>query len=241
MFLKNKKYLFDGGSGQTLMEMGLTTTGDLWSAQALLNENNHSMVLDMHNNFINAGSQLIVTSNFSVRRRLLKKYNLLDKFEFGIKSAGALALKAKNESNKKVIVAGSLPNQGNTYSPIHFETEETMFNYFHEIAKILKNYVDIFYLDVLCSIKEIKIALEASKEFNKQVLVGVHLRYDGKLPSGENLEELFEIIQNFNCCGIVSACVSPEIVNLSIPIFNKQKLPFGYKMNLFKQLPTSNK
>ena len=40
MFLKNKKYLFDGGSGQTLMEMGLETTGDLWSAQALLNENN---------------------------------------------------------------------------------------------------------------------------------------------------------------------------------------------------------
>ena len=84
MFLKNKKYLFDGGSGQTLMEMGLETTGDLWSAQALLNENNHQMVLEMHKNFINAGSQLIVTSNFSVRRRLLKKYNLLDKFEFGI-------------------------------------------------------------------------------------------------------------------------------------------------------------
>ena len=40
MFLKNKKYLFDGGSGQTLMEMGLKTTGDLWSAQGLLNENN---------------------------------------------------------------------------------------------------------------------------------------------------------------------------------------------------------
>ena len=35
MFLKNKKYLFDGGTGQTLMEMGLETTGDLWSAQAL--------------------------------------------------------------------------------------------------------------------------------------------------------------------------------------------------------------
>ena len=107
MFLKNKKYLFDGGSGQTLMEMGLETTGDLWSAQALLNENNHPLVVDMHKNFINAGSQLIVTSNFSVRRRLLKNYNLLDKFEFGIRSAGALALKAKYESDKKVIVAGS--------------------------------------------------------------------------------------------------------------------------------------
>ena len=74
-----------------------------------------------------------------------------------------MTLKAKNESDKKVIVAGSLPNQGVTYSPIHFETDETMFNYFREIAKILKDYVDIFYLDVLCSIKEIKIALEACR------------------------------------------------------------------------------
>ena len=241
MFLKNKKYLFDGGSGQTLMEMGLETTGDLWSAKALIDKNLHHMVLKMHKEFINSGSELIVTANFSVRRRLLKRYNLLDSLEAGIRSAGQIALKAKLESNKKVIVAGSLPNQGNTYSPIQFETEETMFQYFHEVAKILNDYVDIFYLDVLSSIKEIKIALEASKEFNKQILVGAHLRFDGKLPSGESLNDLFKITNKYNCCGIISACVSPEIVELSIPILSKQKLPFGYKMNLFKNLPTSNK
>ena len=241
MFLKNKKYLFDGGSGQTLMEMGLETTGDLWSAKALIDKNLHHMVLKMHKEFINSGSELIVTANFSVRRRLLKRYNLLDSLEAGIRSAGQIALKAKLESNKKVIVAGSLPNQGNTYSPIQFETEETMFQYFHEVAKILNDYVDIFYLDVLSSIKEIKIALEASKEFNKQILVGAHLRFDGKLPSGESLNDLFKITNQYNCCGIISACVSPEIVELSIPILSKQKLPFGYKMNLFKNLPTSNK
>ena len=241
MFLKNKKYLFDGGSGQTLMEMGLETTGDLWSAKALIDKNLHHMVLKMHKDFINSGSELIVTANFSVRRRLLKRYNLLDSLEAGIRSAGQIALKSKLESNKKVIVAGSLPNQGNTYSPIQFETEETMFQYFHEVAKILNDYVDIFYLDVLSSIKEIKIALEASKEFNKQILVGAHLRFDGKLPSGESLNDLFKITNQYNCCGIISACVSPEIVELSIPILSKQKLPFGYKMNLFKNLPTSNK
>jgi len=241
MFLKNKKYLFDGGSGQTLMEMGLETTGDLWSAKALIDKNLHHMVLKMHKEFINSGSELIVTANFSVRRRLLKRYNLLDSLEAGIRSAGQIALKAKLESNKKVIVAGSLPNQGNTYSPIQFETEETMFQYFNEVAKILNDYVDIFYLDVLSSIKEIKIALEASKEFNKQILVGAHLRFDGKLPSGESLNDLFKITNQYNCCGIISACVSPEIVELSIPILSKQKLPFGYKMNLFKNLPTSNK
>ena len=149
MFLNNTKDLFDGGSGQTLMEMGLDTNGDLWSAKALIDKNLHHMVLQMHKDFINAGSELIVTANFSVRRRLLKRYNLLDSLEFGIKSAGEIAQKAKLESNKKTIVAGSLPNQSNTYSPMQFETEETMFKYFFEVAKILNDYVDIFYLDVL--------------------------------------------------------------------------------------------
>tara|TARA_B100000579_G_C22820226_1_gene850190 strand:- start:881 stop:1804 length:924 start_codon:yes stop_codon:yes gene_type:complete len=241
LFQKNKKYILDGGSGQTLMEMGLQTTGDLWSAKALIDNKFHPMVLKMHKDFINAGSELIVTSNFSVRRRLLVKYNLLESIESAIKSAGVIALKAKEEANKKVLIAGSLPNQGNTYSPLQFEKDETIYKNFFEVAKILNEYVDIFYLDVLSSIKEIKLALEATKEFKKQILVGVHLRYDAKLPSGESLNELILLTKNYNCCGIISACVSPEIVELSMPILSLQKLPFGYKMNLFKNLPTSNK
>ena len=223
------------------MEMGLQTTGDLWSAKALIDNKFHPMVLKMHKDFINAGSEVIVTSNFSVRRRLLVKYNLLESIESAIKSAGVIALKAKEESNKKVLIAGSLPNQGNTYSPLQFEKDETIYKNFFEVAKILNEYVDIFYLDVLSSIKEIKLALEATKEFKKQILVGVHLRYDAKLPSGETLNELILLTKNYNCCGIISACVSPEIVELSMPILSLQKLPFGYKMNLFKNLPTSIK
>ena len=240
MFQNNKKYLLDGGSGQTLLEMGLKTTGDLWSAKALIDNNNHHLVLKMHQDFINAGSELIVTANFSVRKRMFIKHNILDYFEESLRSAGEIALKAKNKSNKHILVAGSMPNQGNTYSPLKFETDETIYNNFLEIAQILNQYVDIFYLDVLSSINEIKLALEATKNFNKQILVGVHLRYDAKLPSGETLNELFKVIRNYNCCGIISACISPEIVNLSLPFLAKQSLPFGYKVNLFKEMPTGN-
>ena len=240
MFENDKKYLLDGGSGQTLLEMGLKTTGDLWSAKALIDNNNHHLVLKMHQDFINSGSKLIVTANFAVRKRMFAKHNILDQFDSGLKAAGMIALKAKNESNTNVIVAGSLPNQGNTYSPIQFETDETIYNNFLEIAQILDKYVDIFYLDVLSSIKEIKLALEATKKFNKQTLVGVHLRYDAKLPSEETLSKLIDVIKDYNCCGIISACISPEIVELSLPVLKKQSLPFGYKMNLFREMPTSN-
>ena len=45
-FLKNKIYIFDGGTGQTLLAKGLKPEGTLWSATALINENYHELVVD---------------------------------------------------------------------------------------------------------------------------------------------------------------------------------------------------
>ena len=64
---------------------------------------------------------------------------------------------------------------------------------------------------------------------------------NANLPSGETIDDLIELVKKYNCCGIIAACVSPEIVELSIPKLNKQKLHFGFKMNLFRELPTSSK
>ena len=86
------------------MEMGLQTTGDLWSAKALIDNKFHPMVLKMHKDFINAGSEVIVTSNFSVRRRLLVKYNLLESIESAIKSNvfDEIYINSESEKFKKI-------------------------------------------------------------------------------------------------------------------------------------------
>ena len=115
MFTKNKKYILDGGSGQTLLEMGLKPEGRLWSATALINKNLHKMIINMHLDFINAGADIIVTSNFSVRKRRLLEYNKLDFFEQATNDSALLANKAKNISGKHVLIAGSLPTQEIVY------------------------------------------------------------------------------------------------------------------------------
>ena len=93
---------------------------------------------------------------------------------------------------------------------------------FNDTAKILEPYVDLYYLDVLCSVKEIKIALEAIKKFNKPILVGLHFRKTGLLPSNESVSDVNKVIKNFNCCGLIAACVSPEIVELVLPDFKNK-------------------
>ena len=240
MFKKNKKYILDGGSGQTLLEMGLQPEGALWSASALIDKKLHSLVVKMHANFIDAGSDLIVTSNFSVRKRRLEQYNKLNYFEEATKDAAVLAKKAKDYSKKNVLIAGSIPTQGTVYSEEIITNDKETYLGFYETAKILNPYVDLFYLDVLSRLEEIKIAFEAIKNFNKPILIGVHLNKNGFLPSGETIEDLTPISKDINCCGIILACVAPEIIDLSLPKLSQLNLSYGFKVNAYNDIPESN-
>jgi len=237
MFLKNKKYILDGGTGQTLLEKGLKPEGTLWSATALINEDLHDLVVETHLDFINAGADLIVTNNFGVRKRRLLQNNKLEHFESANRFAGQLAQKAKELSNNNILIAGSLPTHADTYQPRFFNNDKEVFEGFYQTAKILNPFVDLFYLDVISSVKETKIACEAIKEFKKPVLIGLHFRKNAHLPSNETTTDVVKEIKNYNYCGIIAACVSPEIAKLVLPELKKQNLPYGFKVNAFEEIP----
>ena len=96
------------------------------------------------------------------------------------------------------------------------------------------HYVDFFYLDVLCGSKECEIALNVTEKFNLPVLIGLHIKKNGKLPSGENITEVVEKCKSKSLIGIISACVSPEIIESTVEEMKDLKIPFGYKANLWK-------
>ena len=232
-----KKYIFDGGMGQTLIEKGMISKGTLWSATALVEESLNYLVLNSHLDFINSGAEVIVTSNFKVRKNTFSENGIIDKFDFANKMAGELAFNAKIKSNKKILIAGSIPTRGTTYQPHLDYNENLIYEEFHQVAKELNPFVDFFYLDVLCSIKEITTALNSIKKFNKPSLLGMHFRKNFLLPSGESIDDVVNATKEFNILGLMSSCVSPEIyqgVQLSL---KKQNLPFGFAVNAFIDIP----
>ena len=99
---------------------------------------------------------------------------------------------------------------------------------------VIKPFIDFFYLDVLCGSKECEIALNVTEKLNLPVLVGLHVKKSGKLPSNESISEVVEKCKNKNWLGIIFACVSPEIIENSIDEIKKLNIPFGYKANLWK-------
>ena len=70
-FFKQTKIL-DGGMGQELLARGMEPNGTLWSANALLQEKYHKLLLNTHIDFIKAGAEVIVTTTFTTRKIRLK-------------------------------------------------------------------------------------------------------------------------------------------------------------------------
>ena len=77
-----KTRILDGGMGQELLARGVPSNSTLWSANAILNEKYHPLVLNTHIDFIKAGAEVIVTTTFATRQKRLKENNLQDKFEY---------------------------------------------------------------------------------------------------------------------------------------------------------------
>ena len=229
--------LLDGGFGQAIINKGLDQIGTLWGCSAYLNEHDHQKVIDTHLDFINAGSKIITTSNFTIRKRRLAQNKLEDKLNVFLEISGKLAQKAVKLSNKKIEIAGSLPTRGETYKSDIFLSDKELLREFQESASILNPYVDLFYLDVLCSYKEIELALESIKNFDKDVIVGIHLKDTGKLPSGENIIGLKKILSNYKIRAVIGGCISPEIYQKVSAELKQLNYEYGFKINAFENIP----
>ena len=114
---------------------------------------------------------------------------------------------------------------------------------FYDQAVLLKPFVDFFYLDVLSSIREVEIALNAIEKMNLPVLIGVQIKKNSKLPSGESITKMVKKCKSKNWLGLIAACVSPEIIENTIDEIKVLKIPFGFKAKLWKKeepLPARN-
>jgi homocysteine S-methyltransferase len=226
-----KTRILDGGIGQELLARGMESNGTLWSANALLQKKYHSLLLDVHLDFIKSGSEVIVTNTFTLRRKRLRENGLEDQFKNLNKKAGEIAVKAK-ELNPNILIAGGLPPQDNTYEVDSRDDSEIKEDFFEQ-AKTLNPFVDFFYFDVLSSVKEFKLGIEAIKSFNKPYLIGAHISDGIKLPSNEKISDIVDTIEHKDLLGIILSCVSPENYEKNLIEIKNLGIPFGFKLNAF--------
>ena len=178
-FFKTTRIL-DGGMGQELLNRGVVPHGTIWGATALFHKKYHKLLVNTHLDFIKAGAEVIVTNTFGSRKRRLIENKLSHKYSELNTLAGKLARDAVKKSKKKILIAGSLPPQNFTYFADLGKDINFIKKNFKSQAKCLNPYVDFFYLDVMSSLKECILGINSIKSFKKDILIGIHIRKNGK-------------------------------------------------------------
>ena len=113
--------LLDGGMGKLLHANGAPFQQPEWSALSLMQSPAH--VVEAHQQFIDAGADVLITSNYAV-----VPYHLGDdvfdaRCEELVDLAGRLARDVADGAPRPVQVAGSLPPLFGSYEPENFDPE----------------------------------------------------------------------------------------------------------------------
>ncbi|MCT4655178.1 MAG: betaine--homocysteine S-methyltransferase [Cohaesibacter sp.] len=151
--------LADGATGTNFFTMGLESG---WPPEEW-NETKPDNVRALHQSFVDAGSDIILTNTFGCNRHRLKLHH----FEGNVRKWNMLGTElareiAQSVTDRKVLVAGSIGPTGELYEPMGAMTHEEAVDSFTEQAQALKDAgVDLLWIETMSSPEEIKSAAQA--------------------------------------------------------------------------------
>lgn len=162
--------LADGATGTNLFAMGLASG----EAPELWNESAPEKVTALHQGFVDAGADIILTNSFGGTRHRLKLHHAQDRvFELN-KRAAEIARAVADKAGRRVIVAGSVGPTGELLVPLGALTYEEAVDAFAEQIEGLKaGGAEVAWIETMSAPDEIRAAAEAA------IRVGLPYTYTG--------------------------------------------------------------
>jgi len=151
--------LADGATGTNLFNMGLASG----EAPELWNESDPDKITALHQNFVDAGADIILTNSFGGTRHRLKLHNAQDRVRELNKRAAEIARAVADKAGRKVIVAGSVGPTGELLQPLGAMTYDEAVEAFAEQIEGLKDGgAEIAWIETMSAPDEAKAAAEAA-------------------------------------------------------------------------------
>lgn len=227
--------LLDGGLGQELLRRSATKPTELWSTQFLLDR--PELVYELHSDFFLAGSDIATTNSYTILRDRLSPFGLEHRFAELHRQACELAVSARDKHGRG-LVAGSMGPTGRSYRPDLAPSIEESAEIYAEIALIQKPYVDIFLCETMSSVAQARGAAMGASAGNRPVWLAVSVDdKDGtKLRSGENVEEILPLIEEFHLAALLVNCSPPESISQALPLLTDRGTPVGAYANGFVEI-----
>ena len=226
--------LLDGAMGSLLINQGLPpgTPPDMW------NVSNPEKVQNIHQEYFNAGSDVVLTNTFGSSRLKLMAHKHGSSIEDYNRKAVENARKVCPEKGS---IAGDIGPSGVFLPPVGHGTIEGFEVNFLEQAEILaKAGVDLFFIETMVDLKEAEAAVRAVKQ-NSKVPIFASISYQKTKRGyftimGNSVEECINSLQDLEVDAVGANCTigSNEMIELISEIKQYTDLPIIAKPNAGK-------
>jgi methionine synthase I (cobalamin-dependent) len=152
--------LVDGAMGTELFARGLESGAppELW------NVDHPDRVRAVHEDYIAAGSDIVLTNSFGGTAFRLKLHRLDDRVEELNRAAAAVARQAADAADRRVLVAGSMGPTGELLEPMGAMTMETCAAAFAEQARgLTAGGADVLWVETMSHLDEVAAAVEGAR------------------------------------------------------------------------------
>ena len=176
-------YVFDGAVGTRFYDKGVYIN----KSYDELNLTAPDLVREVHEEYVNAGADIIQTNTFGATRHKLKQHSLETKIHEINVAAAKLAVQAAGENTFVAGSIGPLDLRIEPYGPTSFEEAKEMFS--EQIAALLEGGVELFVLETFSDLAEIQQAIRAIKNVsNLPIVTQIQIQTDGKTVFGATPE-----------------------------------------------------
>jgi 5-methyltetrahydrofolate--homocysteine methyltransferase len=151
--------LADGATGTNLFAMGL----EAGEAPELWIETHPERITKLHQDFVDAGADIILTNTFGGTRHRLKLHHAQDRVHSLNKTAAEIARAVADKADRKVIVAGSVGPTGELLIPLGAMTyDEAVASFAEQMEGLKAGGADVAWIETMSSPDEIRAAAEAA-------------------------------------------------------------------------------
>ncbi len=190
--MKKKPKVIDGSLYTMIYEKGIFIN----TCYEELCISNPDLILRTHQEYVQAGADIIKSNTFGANRIKLESYGLVDQLE---KINRAAIQIAKRSITNGQYVVGSIGPCLKPKQYLNKSNKDKVKNIFEEQMKILSEEgINAFFLETFTHSKEILIAAEVAKSFEIPVIASVNVGKDGETESGEVIEAVIDILERSN-------------------------------------------
>lgn len=203
-FLKEKNVILaDGAIGTNLFARGLET-GD---APELWNLTKPDVIESLHDDFVTAGSDILLTNSFGGTHFRLKLHNAESQVVAVNKAAAAIARKSAEKSSRTILIAGGMGPTGELFQPLGMLDEASAFAAFTAQADALAaGGVDLIWIETMSSLEEAEICVKAAKATGLPVFITMTFDTAGRTMMGVQPQDFAKAAASWGVDGFGANC-----------------------------------